>query len=326
MGEDYLYEHIRKCIQVHKNIHTRAIIDTAAILRFFDTRTYAERLYENLNGSSKIDYVLYFANNGNSHKNNTNAYNPTEYSKDKFIIIFDNVNTRGTDVKLPKGTHGYVTVSHINDSVNVMQGIYRLRQLGNGQTCEFLVNTNVITEQNFDLRKYLEKNTISYMTEQEEELLIQTVYANDKWKKNGRSYTYVEKTMNIPAIPTTIQNNDIKTILHKNFALDNKLQNVCEDNCSLYQQKYISMLKKYVANRPTFNIETSISTSTSTSKSNALSLALSNLQYTETPVQYKTKKPIVLSDIWYFVRYINDEHNMEKYDQLSKYTYDNMTI
>ena len=128
------------------------IIDTGAIFRLKSNFEYTQDILDYLknNNKNKYDYILYFNENNelvkcDINKNISKFDNKFEMgvkSNDKFLMFFDNKHTRGTDIQLPSNTHALVTISHINDSVNIIQGIYRLRQLGYGQSCEFIIIKN----------------------------------------------------------------------------------------------------------------------------------------------------------------------------------------
>ena len=256
----------------------KCIIDTAAIFRYKNNEKYAEEMLSKLD----IDFVLYFDEYTHILMKKTKENQKSEkiikitdlstfknlndttriFKENKFILFFDNTHTRGTDIEDLPSIHALVTVSHINDKVNVLQGIYRLRKLGKDgnpdkQTCEFIVNnelkkditkikekltstpTPTPTNMKNELYLYLEENTQKYMESQKTDLLIQTIYSNTKWKNNDQDQgklIYDLKKIEIPIIPEEELKNetDVYKILYKNYVLDKKIIEYCKRNNNTY--------------------------------------------------------------------------------------------
>ncbi|KAH9169113.1 hypothetical protein EDB89DRAFT_1908861 [Lactarius sanguifluus] len=62
---------------------------------------------------------------------------PFNRQLDKCIVYLDDAHTRGTDLKLPRGTRAAVTLGPKVTKDRLLQGCMRLRQLGKGQSVKF---------------------------------------------------------------------------------------------------------------------------------------------------------------------------------------------
>ncbi len=225
------------CSYINDNKHIKSIIDNACILRFNSMLIYSKEI---LNNCHHIDYILYFDENDELMKIKRNLEITKENKRkenreldlmmnDKFLVIFDERHTRGTDISLPLNTHSICTISYISDYVNVMQAIFRLRKIGNGQTVEFIVNEKLkksINKTSNDLLSYLNKRTKEYIKEQEKELLIQTISANIKFILKFNNKYYDNDDIITYLIPLNLDNN-IQKLLNKNYNLENIYNYLC---------------------------------------------------------------------------------------------------
>jgi hypothetical protein len=347
-----IYNFIRDSLRrPDKNKHIKCLIDTAAIFREKSNKEYAIDMIkkENLD----LDFVLYFEDDTLvkiDKDSNISVYGETEQKDEtlqkdfldkKTLIFFDNIHTRGTDIVLPS-IHGLITISHINDTVNVLQGIYRLRKFGqeNGQTCEFLINSELENKINNEtktesgeskLLNYLENNKNIYIESQIPDLLIQTIYSNTKWKlidhpKNEgiKIWNYDTKTINIPLVPIPKFNplRNIKNIISNNYVIDNKVKKHCNNDnmqnidvfsyCRLLKEKYIDTNHHYT--------DKSTSTSVSTTISISISISQSISNITHTKDLYRSKNPLK-TNISEFEIY---SLNSKKHNYLSYYSYLNI--
>jgi hypothetical protein len=266
----------------------RAFIDAGAVFRFKSQKEYA------IDFINELDYsdVFYFEKDDNLYHLYKDKLDPSQFISDliginkekqiekirndiNFIIFYDNVHTRGTDIKLPSKTHGLITISKFNDSVNIEQSMYRLRELGQLdsqnnviQTCEFIADNNIKNENiKGDLYKYLKHRTEIYNSEQIVELFVQTIYANSKFLDD-----YYTKYENIPIknilYPTKndIKNegdDNLKTLLNYRYSLKTKLKGFC-DYSKIASNAYCQNIKKYMK-KAMIDTSNSITTSTSTS-------------------------------------------------------------
>lgn len=247
---------------IKKNTKINTVIDAGAFFRYKSSREYAIEFIKD----SAYKKVFYFENNDDLYyiKNDGIKYiasDNLEKEEQPFLVFFDNVHTRGTDLKLPINSHGIVTISPINDIVNVMQSIYRLRKISNGQTCEFYISyTADIQKNTLSLYDYLFNNLIKYNESQFNELLIQTINANYKWIY--KEYVSGEITNYIIPDINEISKDELKLMLNKNYQLLKKINNVCSNiphgihNTRLYEQ-YCTTLKNLVTNSNISRIDTS---------------------------------------------------------------------
>jgi hypothetical protein len=269
-----IYEHIKNKPKI------RCLIDSGAIFRHKTTREYAMELI-NLD----YDKIFYFEKDDNLYmieKTTDSIKNPVLHQKEliteeedgiKFLIFFDSVHTRGTDIKLPVNTHGLVTISEINDSVNTFQAIYRLRQIGkeNGQTCEFIYDEKIykkhIDAKN-NLNLYLEKNIEEFKNIQMSDLIQQIIHANFKWRYGD--YENIKMINLIYPTKENLKTSDLKSLLNYNYNLNNKIKVMCGINDTIHPlSHYCNYIQKYIESS---NID--VSTSTSISISTSLTLVI----------------------------------------------------
>lgn len=260
LSERNIYNYIKNTPTI------KCIIDTACIFRFKNTEEYSRDILINI---PNIDYVLFFDSNDDLLKYDRNGGKISKEKKHKtenelkimekenFLIFYDDKHTRGTDVNLPINTHGVCTISQINDNVGVMQGIYRLRQLGKGQTVEFFINDELRQSVGENLFKYLQDNTNKYIIDQEKELILQTISANIKF----RTGNYVNIEYNIPLIPDNLDKK-IGMILSRNYNSLKIYETLCKsDNyyCYIFSENHLNEIEKFDA-----SISVSVSDNTST--------------------------------------------------------------
>jgi hypothetical protein len=242
LNENIIYEFLK----TRKDI--KCIIDCACVFRFKKAKEYAEELFNYTNKN-----ILFFDEQHKIKKlyktsNNTVIVEDIDTSllteADNFLIFYDDIHTRGTDIKLPN-INGLCTITNINDSVNVMQGIYRLRKIGKGQSVFFLINEKLKEKvENCGLFNYLENNTDKYIDNQEKELILQTISANVKFTDK-----YVNPILEYNLIPTLKPDTNFKDILKTNYNLQKIIKSLCSmkmiEYCKIMNDKYINKLDKY---------------------------------------------------------------------------------
>lgn len=231
------------------------LIDTGCIFRYERPGKYAEIFFNTLD----FNYILYFDNNDSLiklWKNNGDFIHSVEkklktereileISKNEYFILFDNNHVRGTDISLPLNTHALVTITAINNSVNTIQGIFRLRKIGNGETCQFIVDRDLKNNiGTIGLYNYLEFKKNQYLKEQESELLVQTINANVKYRENFKNFIFYNISTEI--IPN-FENKNISEI-YVNHNLKNITGAVCKNKSNFfsYLVQYCQKIKEYI--------------------------------------------------------------------------------
>ena len=261
-SENYgeIFEHIKK------NININCLIDIAAIFKLKSATDYAKIIFDELNKDIKrFDYILFFGSGSSMFKYLGNdeyeifdretlkeQENLDAMEKKKYFVFFDNVHVRGTDIRLPLKTHGLCTISYICDFVNVMQGIYRLRSLSKGQTCEFIAQNN-LPELKENLMEYLKNNTLKYIKNQFSELLVQSIYSNIKFVRSEKNnYIYIKNNCNNKIIPTFDELDKMDDIKKKNYNLKNRIDGYCYNDCGT--EIYVCMCCNILQLSINFNI------------------------------------------------------------------------
>jgi hypothetical protein len=303
------------------------LIDTGAIFRLMNPHEYAKEMIFTLH--EHYDYIVYFDNdelceldkNNDIRKINKNVLN--KYTN-RHLIFFDNVHVRGTDVKLNPDAHALVTISHINDSVNTMQGIYRLREINDQQSCHFICSDDIDIEGG--LWKYLINNTQTYVEGQQKDLLLQTLNSMYKWtyytSEDGKYITplYNNLGIHVPLIPDFTKNT-LDEVLNSDIIYNNKMYIPCE--CNNMSEQYCLLAKQHGK-----YLQDSINTSTSVSQSKSNSMSYVQIEQNGEHGIYGSYQPLITDDAFNtYVLSIEDEQlNKYKHSYLSKYTYERMML
>jgi hypothetical protein len=330
LSEDSLYNYINDNNDKNPR-RINCIIDTGCIFRFKQNKNYAKEILSKIKG---VKYVLFYDNNDilyrcalnydgviftleNTIKNNEEL---EIMSKEMYFIFFDEKHIRGSDINLPLNTHGLVTVTHINNSVNIMQGIYRLRQIGRGQTVEFIINKNLENDVNYKgLWDYIKKNTNIYMEEQEKELVIQTILANQKFL----SYVhpgYFNIKIKLDFLPDYIYTSDINDIMKFDFNTKKIIDfYVNHDIFSIdYIEQYYDLILKYIKNKK-FDDSTSVSLGLSLSLSHSIDINISKYIPIEINEKYRMNTRIPTNNDWLAI--YNYKKNNHTYFSFYSYAY-----
>ncbi len=262
---------------IQKNKKINCLIDTGCILREKIPREYVNAIFDKI---KRVDIVIYFDQNDKPKKidrtmrtekdfDSKNELEIEELKEKTYFVFYDNKHVRGTDLLLPKNTHGLVTISKFNYVSDIMQGIFRLRSLGEGQTCEFIVDGNLLSSGQ-SLLQFLKANSDFYQQNQQSELLLQTIYANKKFKDDD----YDNFETEIKLFPFLNEGKiDMNNVFSNNYVLTQKLGNLCfstGDNLT----KYCNLIKKYlnVLTKHSLDISTSVSFQVTTEQLRALNI------------------------------------------------------
>jgi hypothetical protein len=168
----------------------QVIIDAGAYLRNKKIKEYVKDFLK------YKDYVIYFDDNDKAIISNKD-YKEEEFisidkqiSKDStYLILYDNNHCRGTDLKLPP-CKGILTINNFNNSVDILQSLYRLRQINNiddtkRQSIDYYY-ANIDTELSIDnLIEYLKDKTSQNIKNKEKDFIIQVIKSNEKFYKEN---------------------------------------------------------------------------------------------------------------------------------------------
>jgi hypothetical protein len=274
MSSNNIIAYIEKYNKINLKQKINCIIDVAGVFKYKKTYEYAKDISEN----SNLNIVYYFTNNDELYvyTNSDNSTKPYPLKNGKkhietlenSLIFFDNKHTRGTDIILPNNANAVLIINNSCDSVNVLQGLYRLRKIDQGQKCQFYVDNtiNEILEPNgiYSIYKYLENNTEYFLNSQYNELLTQTFLCNIRWKPGGY---YTNKKISNMLFPNFSKINNVSHIIKKNHTL-NKYLELCR-NIETTQIKIKNLCN---AIEPQINVKNiNISQSSSISKSKSIS-------------------------------------------------------
>jgi hypothetical protein len=325
LNENSIYNYINDNNSKKNAEKINCVIDTGCIFRFKQNQIYAQEILSKIKG---IDYVLFYDNNDILYRcslinkeytftlENTikNSRELETMSKENYFVFFDEKHVRGSDINLPLNTHGIVTVTHINNSVNIMQGIYRLRQIGKGQTIEFIINKNLenIVDK-IGLWDYIENNTNIYMKEQEKDLIIQTILANQKFMIHG----YINIKIIPDFLPNDIYKRDINDIMKFDFNTKKILDyyinpDVLDGNIKHYH----NLILKYIKNKK-FDDSTSISLGLSLGIGHSIDVNISKYIRINTSEKYKMNTKIQTNNDWLEIY----DYKQNKHTYFSFYSY-----
>jgi hypothetical protein len=341
LNQTTIFNHIKKTNagSIHK---IRAFIDAGAVFRFKSQEEYAIDFINELNYSD----VFYFKKDNNLYHLYKDKTDLTKFiseligpNKNKqiekirddinFIIFYDNIHTRGTDIKLPSKTHGLITVSKFNDSVSIEQSMFRLRELGQldsknniTQTCEFIIDSDIKDENiQGDLYKYLRHQTEIYNMEQITELLVQTIYANSKWTVDNTHTKYNNIPIQNILYPDENESNDnLKTLLNYRYSLKSKLNNYCDNYFDKKVQCNANLICIYCGNIVKYMKKSliDISNSTSTTTNTTTSININSNHFSKALYFYKNRQPYGLSTNSPYAVY---NYNKNKLGYLAYITY-----
>ena len=93
---------------------------------------------------------------------------PYKLQLDRCLIYLDDVHTRGTDLKIPRGTIGAVTLGKGVTKDRLMQACMRMRMLGDGHSVRFYASNEVhsnIKRKNRHLNKIRSQQVIEWALE-----------------------------------------------------------------------------------------------------------------------------------------------------------------
>lgn len=123
-----------------------AFIDTGGVLRGLDNQTIAREMLKE--ASALIQGVVFFDERNRIViiERGKDRPIPLEESRvplEARLTLYDQKHTTGADIKQKKGAKGVVTIGPQTFLRDILQSVWRLRQLESGQRAQFLITPNV---------------------------------------------------------------------------------------------------------------------------------------------------------------------------------------
>jgi len=157
LEENNFYKHLKSetsgieilKLIVETNPNARLLLDVGALMIDLSNRQVAIEWLKLAN--DKADAAVYFDNENNlvviDKKDNEVAFetSPYKFQLGRCVIYLDDTHTRGTDLKIPKGVLGTVTLGKGVTKDRLMQACMRMRMLGDGHRVQFFASNEVHT-------------------------------------------------------------------------------------------------------------------------------------------------------------------------------------
>ena len=143
-------------------------IDCGAICIYDTDNIVIKKLMDVLNKNygvyiDKYDDKYLVSKNGSEYVTTLYNFNNIKDKLDQVVTYFDNGHTLGVDLKLHRTAKGLLYVGEKNTYNQVIQGVFRLRQINKGQTISFVYDDNKISrikDNSKDLFKFLINNEL----------------------------------------------------------------------------------------------------------------------------------------------------------------------
>ncbi|UJR20208.1 hypothetical protein I4U23_023339 [Adineta vaga] len=139
-------EILEQILKHKENINV--ILDVGAL--FIDgTNQDIAMKWLNLSNKTQIDYAVYFNSDSivvcdrQNHPPHLFVTSPASERLDRCVFYLDEIHTRGTDFKFPKGFRAAVTLGNGLTKDRFVQACMRMRKLGNGHSLTFLSSYEV---------------------------------------------------------------------------------------------------------------------------------------------------------------------------------------
>lgn len=145
------------------------LIDSGAFLRYVDNDTVINYMM------SILDYTTYIYIDDTDTKwvlkkldNNVitkTKYKGEVYKTSELFIYYDNKHIVGIDIKQPFLLRGLVTVDFFNRKTDILQAMFRMRNINYGHEADFLLSTKINIKDRDSLTKHLENQDNIYKNE-----------------------------------------------------------------------------------------------------------------------------------------------------------------
>jgi hypothetical protein len=196
-----------------KDLNYSALIDVGAIFLNKLSRDVAKDFLMNfIKSKSKIECVVFIDADHKKKAYVKDSDDPIDLDHvsvplAKRFVFFDQAHIVGTDIKLHANAHGLVTVKHYNRYRDVVQGIFRLRNINYGQTVDFYMNEILYNKIIGDSPN---KNTV---------FLKWLISEEDKYS-TGRSHHFYKQNANT-LLRTELESNELLEINGKHIYIEN---------------------------------------------------------------------------------------------------------
>lgn len=158
------------------------LIDTDSVLLCFDQKDIVKRILK----KTKKSYCIYIDNHDNILCMDNNyiitRYNPKNIKQENIAVYFDQRHTIGFDIKQVNTAAAIVLCKKSTRYRDLTQATYRMRALEQGQTIQFVIMNNDLTNlKKIELYEILLENEVSYGMSQELISRVQncrTIYRN----------------------------------------------------------------------------------------------------------------------------------------------------
>ena len=138
-----------KILKIISRDKCRVLLDAGALMIEFDNYKVAQKWLEILKDDNQIEAAVFFnqqndlvvlEKNGELNRLEVSTF---KNQLDKCVIYLDDVHTRGTDLKIPAGITGAVTLGKDLSKDKLMQACMRLRMLGTSHFVRFYASHEV---------------------------------------------------------------------------------------------------------------------------------------------------------------------------------------
>lgn len=153
--ENSSYHEFPSCItslQILERIvesRTCVLLDVGALMVDMGNRDVATKWLEKLVNRQEIEAAIYFDDDNQvtaidrSGRSGPLHLSPFREQMSRCVVYLDDVHTRGTDLKIPYGSHACVTLGQGITKDRLMQACMRMRMLGEGHSVSFWASQEV---------------------------------------------------------------------------------------------------------------------------------------------------------------------------------------
>lgn len=156
--ENGYYESFPSCISCTEILErsvvakeARVLLDVGALMVDMTNKNVAVEWLRQLTDHTKIQAALYFDDEDQimsidrEGRSAPLALSPFHRQMDRCVVYLDDVHTRGTDLKIPHGSHACVTLGRGITKDRLVQACMRMRMLGEGHSVSFWASQEVHT-------------------------------------------------------------------------------------------------------------------------------------------------------------------------------------
>ena len=128
---------------------TCVLLDVGALMVDMGNRDVATKWLEKLSHRNEIEAAIYFDDDNQimaidrSGRSGPLHLSPFHQQMSRCVVYLDDVHTRGTDLKIPRGSHACVTLGKGITKDRLVQACMRMRMLGEGHSVSFWASQEV---------------------------------------------------------------------------------------------------------------------------------------------------------------------------------------